>query len=663
MHSAFARIELVWPGKDVPSVVRQDEDGRWRVELRTEKRRLHPLVDVKRHGDGRSGSSGLVVAGDRLAALATLRRAYPRRVTFAYLDAPRIEIDDKTAAFRGDATYAYSNWLSVLRAHLNAVVPLMSRAGVVAMLTGDVEEPFARLLLGDALGRDNYVGTVVWQRSYGPRNMRGMKEFTATHDCIVLFGVDKGTMPAVGLRRDAEEAGFANPDDDPRGPWRAAHKGARTRREKSDFNTYVPPYRWRIVEGRLPEGLWRLNPLTGVIWGERVNEVGEVPLTLEARDSEGEAVTARIVLRCVEGEGPPALARIPWVFEEIATKGKLRVATTELPDAVVNREYSTIVLAEGGKPFIAPPKRPGSGRYWEFADDTLEDAYARDMVDLGADGDVIPRIKTYANPLGEELVQNQQTWWPAKARDGSPLAGFTQDATKHLKKLRELGLIREATTTSKPEHLIARLLSIFTRPGDVALEVFGSTADLAAVTLKLGRDFVYLSGGAQRDRSLLDDCALGRLEAVVDGKDNDLQEREGEIRMSRDAYIPFEGGGFFAWSRVGEWLFEQGGHEDFPRMNRGFADEGALAPAVLTSQGFLPDVDDPYRGSAPDGSRAIVVPPDEFLTPELASLLVSSSDGSRLTVFYFRSSDEFDPSLAPASAAYRRVPTEVALFD
>lgn len=660
--SKFVRIELVWPGMDVPSTPRQDEDGRWRLDKRSAVRQLHPLVDLVRHGEAGSGSSGLVIAGDRLAALSTLRRRYPRGVAFAYLDVPRIEIDDKATAFRGDPTYAYSTWMAVVRAHLEAVLPLMSRAGVVAILSGDVEEPYARLLLGGSLGRDNYIGTIVWQRSYGPRNMRGMKEFTATHDCIVLFAVDKSVVPAVGLRRGAEDAGFSNPDGDPRGPWRAAHKGARTRREKSDFNTYVPPYRWRIVEGLLPKGLWRLNPLTGVIWGTPT-ELGDYPVVVEVSDSVGGTARAQVTLRCKERGAPSELPSIPWLFEEVAPRGRLRITSNSLPDAAMNKEYSTILLAAGGKPYMSSPKRPGSGRFWEFADDTLMAAYGRDMVDLGADGNVIPRIKTHAEKLGEEVVQNQQTWWPAKARDGSPFAGFTQDATKHLKKLHELGLIREMTTTSKPEHLLARLLSIFTRPGDIALEVFGSTADLASVAFKVGRDFVYLSGSSERDRSLLENCALLRLEAVIDGKDSDLHEREGEIRMSPDAYLPFAGGGAFARCRIGDWLFEQGDREDFPHMNRSFGDATTVASAVLTAQGFLPDADDPFRGTNSDASRAVVVPPGEFLTPELASRLVSTSKASRLTIFYFMASDEFDSSLAPQTATYRRVPTEIALFE
>jgi len=660
--SAYSRIELVWPGKDVPSVVRQDGDGRWYVERKPDYRRLSPLVDIRREGDPDTGSSAFIVCGDRLSALATLRRRYPRRVEFAFVDAPRIEIDDKAAAFRGDSTFAYSTWLTVLRAHLDALVPLMSRSGVIGMLTGDLEEPFARTLLSEAVGRDNYVGTIVWQRSYGPRNMRGMKEFTATHDCIVLFALDKGVLPAVGLRRDAADAGFANPDGDPRGPWRAAHKGARTRREKSDFNTYVPPYRWRFSAGRLPEGLWRINPLTGVIWGTPT-EVGEFALSVEVTDSAGATATAEAVIRVRDEGTPPNLVAVPWVFEEVSTKGKLRIVGAKLPEAVANFEYSAVLLGEGGEPFKSSPKRPGSGRYWEFADDTLRNAYARDMVDLGADGDVIPRIKSYASEFGEQVIENQQTWWPAKGRDGSSFAGFTQDATKHLKKMREVGLIREAPTTAKPEHLLARLLSIFTRPGDLALEVFGSTADLASVALKLRRNVVYLSGDSDRDQAFYEDCALSRLRAVIGGQDNDLHGRTGEIRLSADAYVPFEGGGSLLTCRVGNWLFEQGPREDFPHMSRTLSQSNELSAAVMTAEGFVPDPEDSFCGVGSDGSRAIVVPPDEYLTPELASRLVSEFPGTRLTIFYFMASDDFDPSVASPNVGYRRVPTEVALFE
>ena len=232
--SQFARIELLWPRKDLTLVPRQLSDGRWEMKPSLNHRRLHPLVNLHRYPDRWEGDASLVVSGDRTDALHTLKRGLVQAIRLVYLDVPRIEVDDQAAAFKGDATFAYSTWLSVLRAHLEAVLPLVRRDGVVLVHVGDTEEPYARLVADELFGRESRVATIVWQRAYGPRNMRGMKEFTATHDCVMAYAVNKTALPPVGLRR--APSGFDNPDADPRGSWKADTK-ARTRDERRAIST------------------------------------------------------------------------------------------------------------------------------------------------------------------------------------------------------------------------------------------------------------------------------------------------------------------------------------------------------------------------------------------------------------------------------------------
>ena len=59
---------------------------------------------------------------------------------------------------------------------------------------------------------------------------------------------------------------------------------------------------------------------------------------------------------------------------------------------------------------------------------------------------------------------------------------------------------------------------------------------------------------------------------------------------------------------------------------------------------------------------AVVLAPGDYPTPEIASQLVSAENPAT-TVFYFMASEEFDPSIAPEGTVYRRVPTEVVLFE
>ena len=162
-----------------------------------------------------------------------------------------------------------------------------------------------------------------WQRAYAPQNMKGMKELTATHDCIHLYAVDKRALPPVGLR--TAPSGFVNPDEDPRGPWKAEHKGAASRRVNSDFDTFLPPYRWEL-SGERPPGLWRLSKLTGAIWGTPT-EPGDYEFTVTASDSSG-TVASRVLSIHVGSTGaPPEPPGFTWAFDEVQPEGTLRVIT------------------------------------------------------------------------------------------------------------------------------------------------------------------------------------------------------------------------------------------------------------------------------------------------------------------------------------------------
>ena len=312
--SGYEKIELVWPGKDTVTSVAQLPDGQWQLGIGEDIHRVYPLLELDHYPASHASATSLVIAGDRLQALRALGRSLRRAVGLAYLDAPRIGIDEASAAFRGDSL-VYSSWLSVVRAHLVAVEPLLRRDGVLVLHVGETEAGFARLV-ADELFRGQHVGTVVWQRAYAPRNMPGMREFTSTHDILLVYAKQRDALPPVGLRRAPN--GYDNPDGDPRGPWKAEHKGAKSRREKSDFDTFVPPYRWRIVKGTLPDGIWRLSPLTGVIWG-KPHEAGRFPLTIEVSDSEARTASKSLVLEVLPHGKPQPPPELPWLFEEIKT--------------------------------------------------------------------------------------------------------------------------------------------------------------------------------------------------------------------------------------------------------------------------------------------------------------------------------------------------------
>jgi hypothetical protein len=657
--SQYNKIELVWPNKDRPTVPRQLADGRWVLEDTSEAREVAPLLEVEHVGS--SARASAFIRGDRLRALQGLTSGLAQSVRMIYMDLPRLRIDNEEAEFKGVEWKVHSTWLSVVREHIQAALPLLRRDGFLVANCGDLEAPYVRIVLNEIFGLSNHVGTIVWQRSYAPRNMKGMTEFTATHDFFVAFAVDRAILKHVGLKVDPE--GFVHTDGDPRGPWKAEHKGAATRRESTDFELQMPPYRWRLSKGELPPGIWRVSPFTGVIWGTP-SQAGNYPITIEAVDAKGDSATKRLEIVVSEdapvGKLPPD---IPWLFKPFETSGRLAIRTSKLPHGVVGAEYSALLLAEGGTPFTGKPRRPGKGRYFEFANRTMMEAYLRD--DVKEDGKSIPHPKSRPPADGAQEIRNQHTWWPGKDSKETIFAGYTQDATRHLKKLEEAGLISRVTNAAKPEPLMSRVINIFSDPGDIVAEVFGEAADLSAVALKTGRRFLFLTGDAQRDRELAEECSLPRLRAVVAGRDANLESLEGDQKVAAGSYIPFSGGSGFTIATVGPWFARRARESDFPELNleeyQGFA---KLKAGVLASQGFLPSGTDRPDGLSWDGRKAaIVVPPEVFLGQSIVSDAASSLAGvyETITIFYFRCADDFEPEEVSPAVRLRRVPFELTV--
>ena len=667
LPTASDRVELLWPGKHEPVRVRQEDDGRWYVVQDEQRASLKGFTNVEFFPENAGGPTSLVVRGQRHDALSILRRAVGPAFRLVYLDLPRLRVDDATTAFETVSPLRLTTWLAMTRALLSEARELLNRKGVVAVHCGEDEAHYAKLIL-DELFRDKRVGTILWQKAYSARNMPGMKEFTDAHDLIYVYARDKDALPAVGLRRAPE--GYANPDGDPRGEWRAEHKGAKTRRENSDFDTFQPPYRWRLADGTLPPGIWRVSPFTGVIWGEP-QAVGTYEFSVEAADRAGAVSVARFSIEIRDAGVTPPPPEIPWIRSELPEGGPLEIETKSLPAGVVGQSYSAVILAHGGAPFRGKAIRPGSGRYWEFAWATLLEAYRNDAVYLGSRKPTsIPTPKTYAPPAGASEIENQQSIWLGRTRESGgkaeAFAGFTEDATKHLKAMKEAKLVELELPTAKPERLLLRLLEVFTDKGDLVLEPMSSSADMAAVALKAGRRFVALQGPTARDRTVMASCALPRLKAVVRGEDKDLKTRGAAKPLSPETYVPFDGGGSFATADVGPDVAVLPADDDRASLTAAAlampADE--LGTAILTAAGYLPPP--PGVRSAPSlagRGRAVFVPPGQFLTTKLLAEVASDVErdgaGGSTAVFYFRAAEELDEKLFGGLISLRRVPFDV----
>ena len=498
------RIGLEWPSRG--AAVRW-QDGVWTTQAEldtTVPARAIPLLPHE-SGGGDPVTDPWLLLGDPCIMLDALHRQVGREASLVYVDLPRI----KTNAGTFDAANReriLDTWLSVVRAILRRAVALLADRGAIAVLCGIDETPYAHLLLDELAGAQNHLGTVAWEKNYSPRNMPNMRELSPVHDNIVLYARRLEALPSVALRLPATE--FANSDKDPRGSWKAEQKGAN--KPDCDYEVHICPYRWEIVEGVLPPGLWRINPKTGVIWGTP-NVAGTWTFKVRATDRTGESAEKTFKIKASEDADVPPLAEIPWLIAdrdsngEISSgpnsDGKLRITTKSLIDARVGAQYSVCIVAAGGSPWIGttrPGKTSTSGksRYWEFPATTLLTRAAEDSVDFKSKDDAIPALKTYEK--GGDRSLNQTTMWFARGKMGDEnsqaiFVDYAQDAKKELEALVRNSSITSIVATSKPARLMTRLLALFSTNGATVIDVGSPAAEMASMATAVGRRAVYVA--------------------------------------------------------------------------------------------------------------------------------------------------------------------------
>ncbi len=190
---------------------------------------------------------GLLVHSENFQALNFLIDRFRKKVTCIYIDPP---YNTGNNGFAYKDRYQHSSWLTALIGRAKAAYPLLStQNGCFFSSIDDGEQEKLRMSLGMVFGEDNFVANVVWQKKYAPAN--DATWLSDDHDFLVLFAKDKLGWSPGRLPRDAKQnKAYSNPDNDPRGPWKAGdYKCNKTADERP--NLYYP-----ITQPNTGEEIW-----------------------------------------------------------------------------------------------------------------------------------------------------------------------------------------------------------------------------------------------------------------------------------------------------------------------------------------------------------------------------------------------------------------------
>lgn len=192
------------------------------------------------------GTENLFIEGDNLDGLKLLQETFLNRVKIIFIDPPYNTGNDflyEDDFAESADTYLrksnqkdeggsrlttntesngrfHSDWLSMMYPRLRLARNLLRDDGVIFVTISDVEVGNLRKLCDEVFGEANFVANIIWQKKYTRAN--DAKWFSDNHDHVLCFARDKTRLRLNSLpRTDEQLSAYANPDNHPKGRWKA----------------------------------------------------------------------------------------------------------------------------------------------------------------------------------------------------------------------------------------------------------------------------------------------------------------------------------------------------------------------------------------------------------------------------------------------------------
>ncbi len=310
---------LTWIGKE--KVVNHHQEVPYRVLEHKYGFRADNPADTTPTNSGNK-----IIHGDNLEALKSLLPEYEGRIKCIYIDPPYNTGNEKwiyndnvndpkikkwlgeVVGKQGEDLSRHDKWLCMMYPRLKLLHKLLADDGVIFISIDDNEFANLKLLCDEIFGNQNFMVDVIWQHSIQPKGYLG--KFSIHHNHTLVFRKSED-FDLGYLERTAEHnKAYKNPDNDPKGPWRAGDVRNALYRPNLIYDVISPS--GKIISP--PSNGWRWSKETM----QSKLQTGEILFNTDETN-----IIHKIYLSSVEGRAPESI----WFGKEVGTT---REANTEL---------------------------------------------------------------------------------------------------------------------------------------------------------------------------------------------------------------------------------------------------------------------------------------------------------------------------------------------
>lgn len=149
------------------------------------------LTNFKRHDkDGEheltelNDNDNLIIKGNNLIALHSLKKRFAGKVKCIYIDPPYNTGSD---SFQYNDSFNHSTWLTFMKNRLEIAKELLSDNGVMFIQCDENEQPYLRVLADEIFKRVNFLADLIWEKKTGSSDASNV---AITTEHILMYAKD-----------------------------------------------------------------------------------------------------------------------------------------------------------------------------------------------------------------------------------------------------------------------------------------------------------------------------------------------------------------------------------------------------------------------------------------------------------------------------------------
>ena len=158
------------------------------------------VTDIERDDNG-TIRENLIIKGNNLIALHTLKQQFRGQVKLIYIDPP-YNTKGESTTFGYNNSFNHSSWLTFIRNRLEIAKDLLRDDGLIIIAIDDEEQAYLAVLCDEVFGRVNHMGTVIVQSK--PSGRTTDSYFATCHEYLHIYSKQTG-LPTINFLELTDE--------------------------------------------------------------------------------------------------------------------------------------------------------------------------------------------------------------------------------------------------------------------------------------------------------------------------------------------------------------------------------------------------------------------------------------------------------------------------